>query len=784
MKTFAKICAALALLIVMQITPSVAASDDLSKPIRVSADGRYLGTADGKPFFWLADTAWPMFVRLDRKEADRYLKDRAAKGFTVIQAVVTGGPWDFHATNRYGDEPYVGGDPSKPNPKYFEHVDWVVDRAAQYGLRVAMAPTWGAVTIAGHKFKADVFNEENARAYGAWLGARYRTKGVIWILGGDTLPMSSRGLDMPSPDGRRKAIVDARPIYDAMAAGIEVGQGRDAFITYHPCGCSYYGVGDPRTSVFFGNRDWLDMNMIQSSHFENPNLLSKWGYRFNWDSRRNHEAITAEYVSDPVRPVVDGEPHYEGIPHDGGKPGWSAYDTRNSAYHALFAGAAGHTFGNNSIHQLFDPSRTKANSAAKTPWWVELDSAGSQQMEHVKVLFLSRPYFSRIPDQSLVRGSTAVGTGFVSATRDRNGAYLMIYSPHGEPVEVDLNQLAGSDAVAWWFDPRTGKSTKVDDELPHSRWHVFEPPSRGPDQDWILVVDDAARKFGPPGHDPVAKNDNGELTQAVTASQARHLTFEGTANFRDLGGHTAAGGKRVRWGVLYRSDALDSLTAADMKLLAQLNIARITDFRSRSEVAKRPDRLPTELDVRYVHVPLEDPLGSAGARRAQEIATANAELRKAFELTNDEAKIATIDRLLVDHYYPRFVRDSRAGYRRWVHDLLDVPTDSAHLFHCTGGADRTGFAAAILLLALGVPKEQVLEDYLLTNKYFFSPEGLALFQAKGLPAMPAGYRLQARYLEASFKAMEEDYGSIDGYLRQGLGIDDEMKRELRARYLE
>lgn len=284
--------------------------------------------------------------------------------------------------------------------------------------------------------------------------------------------------------------------------------------------------------------------------------------------------------------------------------------------------------------------------------------------------------------------------------------------------------------------------------------------------------------------DPISNEGKAEPTQAVVAGRVRHLPFEGTANFRDLGGYTAAGGRRVRLGLLYRSDALDSLTAADMKLLARLNISKITDFRSRGEIAKRPDRLPAELEARRVHVPLDDPLPRDRSRGATEIDAANAEFMNALELTDEAAKLAIIDRLLVEHYYPRFARDSRTAYRGWLHGLLDAPDHTAQVFHCTGGADRTGFAAALLLLALGVPKEQILEDYLLTNRYLFSPHGLALLKSKGVTAMPPGYRLQARYLEASFKAMESDYGSIDSYLRQGLGIDDAVKRKLRDRYLE
>jgi protein tyrosine/serine phosphatase len=204
-----------------------------------------------------------------------------------------------------------------------------------------------------------------------------------------------------------------------------------------------------------------------------------------------------------------------------------------------------------------------------------------------------------------------------------------------------------------------------------------------------------------------------------------------------------------------------------VQLLGRLNVTKITDLRSHNETAARPDRLPAELLARRVHVPLDDVLARDRSQKANEADAAGAAFMKALESPDEKMKLASIDGLLVDYYYPRFARDGRAGYSRWLHGLLDGPADSAQIVHCTGGADRTGFAAALLLLILGVPKQQILEDFLLTNEFLFSPEGRALFKAKGITEMPPGYRLQARYLEASFKAMEEDYGTIDNYLRQG-----------------
>jgi len=192
-----------------------ASADDLTKPLRVSENAHVLAQADGKPFFWLSDAAYELAQRLDRDETDRYLQDRARKGFTVMLTWPTGFHLGLDAPNRYGEAPLPDKDPTRPNARYYEHLDWVVERAAHYGLRVALTPITGIRDIGGWwgKNTPQIFNADNARVYGRWLGARYRDKGVIWILGGDLNPL------WPQKDDRNRFrvgaewIVDLRPIF-------------------------------------------------------------------------------------------------------------------------------------------------------------------------------------------------------------------------------------------------------------------------------------------------------------------------------------------------------------------------------------------------------------------------------------------------------------------------------------------------------------------------------------------------------------------------------------------
>ena len=250
-------------------------------PLRVSDNGRFLQHADGAPFFWLGDTAWELFHRLTREEAGLYLEKRRAQGFTVIQAVALAEFDGLRTPNPYGDLPLRDLDPARPNDAYFRHVDWIVDQAAGKGLCIGLLPTWGDKVVRDAWGTGPVvFDEANARAYGLWLGRRYgRRQNVAWILGGD-----------------RPAVwrdqTDYRPIWRAMASGIDEGSGGGALMTYHPCG------GETnRSSRHLHGEGWLDVHMMQSGHGEGRDVpVWRWA--------------EADYALDPPRPVLDGEPNY------------------------------------------------------------------------------------------------------------------------------------------------------------------------------------------------------------------------------------------------------------------------------------------------------------------------------------------------------------------------------------------------------------------------------------------------------------------------------------------
>jgi hypothetical protein len=141
----------------------------------VSTNGHYL-LRDGKDFFWLGDTGWELFHRLDREQADLYLETRSRQGFTVIQAVVLAEFDGLHTPNACGDLPLFNDDPTRPNENYFKQVDYIIDWAGEKGLVIGLLPTWGDKVRTDTWGKGPViFNSENAYIYGRWIGNRYKS---------------------------------------------------------------------------------------------------------------------------------------------------------------------------------------------------------------------------------------------------------------------------------------------------------------------------------------------------------------------------------------------------------------------------------------------------------------------------------------------------------------------------------------------------------------------------------------------------------------------------------
>jgi hypothetical protein len=433
--------------------------------LRVSENGRFLVNQDGSPFFYLGDTAWSLLQRLRREEVDRFLEDRATKGFTALQVVGVSEFDGLTVGNAYGDVPFHNLDPAKPNEAYFRHVDYVVEKAESLGMYIALLPTWGdKVGPLQWGTGPEVFDPEKARSYGEYLGRRYREGAVIWVIGGDRDPTEERHY----------------ATWRALAEGLDRGDGGAHLMTFHPQGGS-------SASDFFHEDPWLDFNMQQSGH---------GAYSVD-----NYNRIAGDYARTPAKPCMDGEPCYEDHPVRQGPEGayFDAYDARKLAYWALFAGAHGHTYGANGVFQFWTPDQ-EDRFGVRRPWQEAMNLPASVQMQHARRLLESRPFLTRVPDQSLLRSDPGTGGAHVRATRASDGSYALVYTPLGEPVRVDMAKLSGEAAIAYWYDPRDGSARRIE-SLPADNEQEFTPPSSGPGNDWVLVLDDAARGFGTPGED-------------------------------------------------------------------------------------------------------------------------------------------------------------------------------------------------------------------------------------------------------------------------------------------
>jgi hypothetical protein len=421
--------------------------------------GRYLVTEDGAPFFWMADTAWELFHRCNREEANLYLTKRADQGFNVIQAVVLAELDGLNTPNPYGVVPLMNNDPMKPNEKYFEHVDYIINKADELGIYIALLPTWGD-KLYKNRWGAgpEVFTLENARWFGEWIGNRYRNSdNLIWIMGGDRNPRDG-SLDVD--------------IWNQMARGVCEGVGGcdQALMSFHP---------QPRkeggSSTWFHQEDWLDFNMHQTGHCANQGTYLH---------------INHDYNLLPVKPVVDGEPLYEDHPNcfNANELGYSIPDDiRRIMYWNVFAGAFGQTYGCHDVWQMFQLDKTPVNKPLR-PWTVALDLPMANQVKHLKNLILSRPFLTRIPDQSMILGSQKEDEDYVIATRDSKGEYAMIYLPTGGDVFLDLATLSNDELLTWWYDPRTGNSYPGE-MLKRSARVEIKAPTTGKGHDWVLVID-------------------------------------------------------------------------------------------------------------------------------------------------------------------------------------------------------------------------------------------------------------------------------------------------------
>lgn len=420
-------------------------------------------TDDGKPFFWLGDTGWLLFSKLNREEAEKYLDDRANKGFNVVQVMVL---HQLKLANAYGDSALTKGNVSLPKRTngntfkdenaydFWDHVDYILTLAESKGLYMALVPVWGTNVSQGG------VTLEEADQYSSWLAKRYANRSnIIWLNGGDT------------KGGENGAVwnIIGRRLREHAPKHL---------ITFHP-------FGRTKSSTWFHDATWLDFNMFQSGHRRYDQDDTELGYgQDNWKYARDDYALT------PPKPTVDGEPSYEGIPqglHDPTQPYWNDDDVRRYAYWSVFAGAFGFTYGHSAVMQMHKSGDRNPAYGVREYWAEALNAPGATQMKYLKQLMLSKPFFERVPDQSLIASGQGQRYNYQVATRGQD--YSLIYTYNGREIQVSLGKILGAKLKASWFNPRDGKTISIS-EYNNAGTETFDPPGEVEEgKDWVLVLE-------------------------------------------------------------------------------------------------------------------------------------------------------------------------------------------------------------------------------------------------------------------------------------------------------
>ncbi len=453
----------LSLLISMSLL-SLFVSAQLTKSLpylEVSSNGRFLMTEKGDPFFWLGDTGWLMAQKLNHEDALKYLDDRHNKGFNVIQIMVL---HDLYDCNFYGDSALVQGNIVAPymtngddfgdhiQYDYWDNIEWIVDEAAKRDIYVGLVPIWGSV------IKKSDLTIAMGRIYMNLLFRKLENKtNIVWLTGGDI-----KGDQYQA-------------VFNEMGKTIKEHNPKQ-LVTFHP-------RGRTQSSTWFHKEKWLDFNMFQSGHknYKQDSL----GY-----GEDNWRYVLDDYNKKPYKPTIDGEPSYENIPqglHDTLQPRWTADDIRRYAYWSVFSGACGFTYGHNSIMQFHRERDAITAYDAKESWISALNATGASQMTYLKELMLSKPYFDRIPDQSLIAGEQGERYAYIVATKGKG--YAFIYTYTGREFSVNMELMKGTELKAFWFNPRNGKSEFVA-TCKTTGVKSFNPPGEEKDgNDWVLVLE-------------------------------------------------------------------------------------------------------------------------------------------------------------------------------------------------------------------------------------------------------------------------------------------------------
>ncbi|MFM1969277.1 MAG: hypothetical protein RL152_654, partial [Bacteroidota bacterium] len=259
------------------------------------------------------------------------------------------------------------------------------------------------------------------------------------------------------------------------------------------------------------------------------------------------------------------------------------------------------------------------------------------------------------------------------------------------------------------------------------------------------------------------------FTREAIMFSERRLWFEQSPNFRDLGGLISTTGKRVKWGVIFRCGDMGTLSESDLVLIKNLRVKTVVDLRNEQEIKTSPDKYPTDVSVKRVWSSIS-PEQSQGMSAFYKL------------IMNPNATSKQVDSLFTT-FYAQMPLNARA-YKPLFEELTALKNDSSLLFHCTAGKDRTGLGSALILYALGIPEDIIIQEYFLSNRYTKDILAKSPMMAK-LPVEVATVLagVQPHYIQASLAAIKNQYGSVKNFFKQELGFRESDFLALQDKFL-
>jgi hypothetical protein len=428
-------------------------------PLRVSASGRSLEDLNGKPFFYLADTAWMCLWKGTLEQWTRYFDLRVSQGYSVIQTVLL--PFEWDKPDAEGNLPFDEGDFSRPNEAYFSRAERFCAMAAERGLYVCLFLFWTGPRNTG---PSSHFTVEQAQAFARYAAERFGKYPVLWSLSGD-------GGYHREPE-KWEAIGQAVEAADRWA---------------HPTTVHLWTRMD--WYFLFHQSRWLDFHMVQTGH-------SRWAYADVADVPAAYRAL------EPAKPMVNGEPWYENHPERIGPgqdgPAFTPYEARYAFWVSVLSGATmGHTYGGQGVWNWkldTDSDRPVGGPGIGPPWHEAMRYDGAAHCGVGATVLRALPWWRLRPAPERVHLDPALDTNFRPFCAVIPNELWVVYVPRG-PLAAGQLVLKGLDASddwrARWVDPRTGQwHDSAPQETGTERWWRAAPPPT--EEDWVLVLDRGA----------------------------------------------------------------------------------------------------------------------------------------------------------------------------------------------------------------------------------------------------------------------------------------------------